>query len=101
LEIGDVEDAVGILVGINALGRQRLDVVEDAILERDGVVEGDELVVVVVDDTGVRKINGKDTDALGSYVGPSACGCDATAMGGRACVTYTCWSAHWTGTQGP
>ena len=77
MEIGDVEDAVGILVGIDAFGGQGLDVVEDAVLERDGVVEGDELVVVVVDDVWVREVNGKDTDALGSCVrrSVSVCGC--------------------------
>lgn len=65
-DIGDVENAVGVLVAVDALGGQGLDVVEDAILERDGVVEGDELVVIVVDHERIREVDGKNANPLGS-----------------------------------
>lgn len=66
VDIGYVEYAVGVLVAVDAFGGQGLDVVEDAVLERDGIVECNELVVVVVDAKRVREVDGKDTNPLGS-----------------------------------
>lgn len=88
-DIGYVENAVGVLVAVDALGGQGLDVVEDAILERDGVVEGDELVVIVVDHQRIREVDGKDANPLGSCRTVSMV---PEANGRQTCVTYTCWS---------
>jgi hypothetical protein len=77
VDIGYVEYAIWVLVAVDAFGRQGLDVVEDAILERDGFVEGIELVIVVVDAKRIREVDGKDTNPLGS------------------CVTVSVWSACW------
>jgi hypothetical protein len=68
-EIGYEEYAVWILVVVDALGGQGLDVAEDAILERVGRIQSFELVVVVVDGSRVRKVNGEDTDPLSGCVG--------------------------------
>lgn len=65
-DIGYVEYTVGVLVAVDAFGGQGLDVVEDAILERDGIVERDELVVIVVDLQGIWEVDGKDANPLGS-----------------------------------
>jgi hypothetical protein len=65
-EIGHVEYAVWVLVVVDALGGQGLDVAEDAVLERDRLVQRLELVVVIVDRSRVGKVNGEDTDALSS-----------------------------------
>ena len=85
----DIEDAVGIRARVDALCGEGLDIVEAAVLEGNGVVEGDELVVDVVDGGGVWEVDGEDADALGSWRGGSAGGaregegflCDALIMG--------------------
>jgi hypothetical protein len=64
VDIGNVQDAKGILVGVDALCGQRLDVVEDIVAEAEGLVERLKLVVVVVDEVGIGKVDGKDGDAL-------------------------------------
>lgn len=62
VDIGDIEDAKGILVGVDALCGQRLDVVVDVVAESERVVERLELVVVVLDEAGVGEIDGIDVD---------------------------------------
>jgi hypothetical protein len=71
-EIGHVEYAVWVLVVVDALGGQGLDVAEDAVLERDRLVQRLELVVVIVDGSRVWKVNGEDTNTLGGCVGQLA-----------------------------
>ena len=68
-DIGYVEYAVGILVLVNALGGQRLDVAQDAVLEGEGLVERRKLVVVVIDLRRVWEVDGEDTNALSGCVG--------------------------------
>ena len=68
VQIGYVENAVRIGAGIDAFCGKRLDVAQDAVLERDGVVERVELVVVVVYRIRVREVDGKDSNPLGSCV---------------------------------
>ena len=83
-EVGYVENAIGVLVRVDALGGQRLDVAEDAVAEAEGFVERLELVVVVVDEARIGKVDGEDADALGGCVfGGSAGGfrCAAAAGG--------------------
>jgi hypothetical protein len=65
LQVGEIEDAVWI-GAVDALGGEGLDAVEDAVLKRDAGVERVELVVFVVDDIGIGKVDGEDADALGS-----------------------------------
>ena len=67
-EVWDVEDAVGVGAGAGALCGEGLDVCEAAVLEGDGLVEGAELVVDVVDLGGVGELDGEDADATGSCV---------------------------------
>jgi hypothetical protein len=96
-DIGYVEYAVGILVLVDALGGQRLDVAQDAVLECEGLVERRELVVGVVNLRRVREVNGENTNALGGCVGQNV-SISSGAMA-ASCVTYTCWSAHRTITK--
>lgn len=66
LQVGDVEDAMDLARVAGALCGEGLDVVGDAILERDGGRERVELRVFIVDDGGVGEVDGEDADALGS-----------------------------------
>lgn len=63
---GDVEQAVGVGAGADALGGQGLDVGDAAVLEGDGLVQGVEFRVLVVDLGRVRELDGEDADATGS-----------------------------------
>jgi hypothetical protein len=65
LQIGYVEQAIRV-GAVDALGGQGLDVAVDAVLKRDASVERVELCVLVVDGSGIGKVNGEDADALGS-----------------------------------
>jgi hypothetical protein len=65
-EVGDVEDAEGVGATVGVLCGEGLDICDAAVLEGDGVVEGDKLSVVVVDEVGVGEFNGEDADATGS-----------------------------------
>jgi hypothetical protein len=65
LQVGDVEEAVRV-GAVDALGGEGLDVAVDAVLKRDVSGECLELGVLVVDDGRVGKVDGEDTDALGS-----------------------------------
>lgn len=65
LEGWDVEDTIGVIAVVYALGRQCLDSVGYAELERCGTIECDELVIVVVDRIWIGKQDGEDTNLLG------------------------------------
>jgi hypothetical protein len=93
LEIRYVEDAVRVGV-VGALGGEGLDVVGDAVGEGDAGVERVELVVVVVDCVRVGKVDGEDTNALGSCAtrrlesGPdSSEACDVLILQARSRIT--------------
>jgi hypothetical protein len=53
---------------IDAFGGEGLDVARDAVLEGNAVVEGIELVnVVMIDGERIGEVDGEDTNALGSW----------------------------------
>ena len=102
VDIGDIEDAKGILVGVDALSRQRLDVVVDIVAEAERVIDGLELVVVVVDEAGVGEVDGEDADTLSSCGRGSVYGmqggatmCDVLMLA-RATKRITHGSLGWT-----
>lgn len=68
-----------------------MDVAQNAVLEGNAVVEGDELVVVVVDGIRVGEVDGEDADALGSCATHGQRAGLQTDMEKQ--VTYSSWGA--------
>jgi hypothetical protein len=64
-QVGYVEDAERIRA-VDALGGEGLKVAADAVREGEAVIDGIEILILVVDGRRVRKVNGIDADALGS-----------------------------------
>ena len=67
-DVREVENAVGVRARVDALGGEGLDVGHAAVLKGDGLVEGVELVVYVVNLGRVGELDGEDADATGSCV---------------------------------
>ncbi len=68
LQVGDEEEAIGIVAGVGVLGGKGLDGALDVVLKAEGAVERVELVVVIVDIIGIGKVNGEDANTLGGCV---------------------------------
>lgn len=97
IQVGHIEDAIWIASGVDALGREGLDVVADAVLERYALVEGIEVVVLIVDGVRIREVDSVNTNSLGSCMRKAISTGPALAA---SYVTYSCWSALMI-TQGP